>query len=278
MKPQMQRIKNEKLTIQQEINLIEDYQSGSKATGHSLAKLTEHYKGLVSKTSRPYIIKQPFGAGSEDIISDGNLGLINGLKRYDATREIKPSTYLIQRIRGQILDGMRTRMDNHHGPIRIIPRINRERNNFFTKNGRYPTEKELSKITGISLSIIIDCNAGQSSTISGNTTSEEDTKESLFDILENSNSGNPSVSVEQDQATQYLQKLFDSAHEDRLLTNRESMIFSLYHLIEDELTLKEIGEIYDLSESRICQIMGETMKKLKKRATTIQHSTIEDFI
>ena len=57
-----------------------------------------------------------------------------------------------------------------------------------------------------------------------------------------------------------------------------SMIFSLYHLIEDELTLKEIGEIYDLSESRICQIMGETMKKLKKRATTIQHSTIEDFI
>ena len=56
------------------------------------------------------------------------------------------------------------------------------------------------------------------------------------------------------------------------------MVFALYYLIEDPFSQKEIGEIYDVSESRICQIMGKTMGKLRKRATMIEGNTLEDFI
>ena len=89
---------------------------------------------------------------------------------------------------------------------------------------------------------------------------------------------NHSENLEQGQAIQYLQTLFDSAYQDGILSDKESLVFSLYHLEEDSFTLGEIGELFDVTESRVCQIMAKTIKKLRKRATIIQKHTLDDFI
>ena len=198
MKPQMQRIKKEKLTIQQEKNLIADYQSNSTTAEYSLVRLVNHYKNMVSEVTKSYMNQKPNRENSEDIMADGKLGLLDGINKYDLMSEIKPSTYLTSRIRGQILDGLRDRMNGHEGRKKELGKIRRASSAFKFKHHRDPTAEELSEITGISKNNLVSCNLGEKTTTSID-------ELNMLDKLEGQNSASVTNNIEQGQVKEYVQ-------------------------------------------------------------------------
>ena len=271
MKPQMQRIKNEKLTIQQEKNLIADYQSNSTTAEYSLVRLVNHYKNMVSEVTKSYMNQKPNRENSEDIMADGKLGLLDGINKYDLMSEIKPSTYLTSRIRGQILDGLRDRMNGHEGRKKELGKIRRASSAFKFKHHRDPTAEELSEITGISKNNLVSCNLGEKTTTSID-------ELNMLDKLEGQNSASVTNNIEQGQVKEYVQTLFNSAYEEGDLKEKQASFFSLTYLIDQPMPPIQVGKIFDISNSAVVQSNTLVFKKLRKRATKLDGFTLDDFI
>ena len=237
-------------------------------------KLWEEYAGTRSPEIREKIILEyaPLGkvvAGRlsmylgynveyEDLVSYGIFGLIDAIDKFDCMKDVKFETYASLRIRGAILDQIR-KMDWIPRTIRQKQkRIDAAIKEIETQYGRSATDEEIATLLGITDEEYLDWQSQMKITnvVSLNEFLEQgsevpneagSTKSAAFD--------SPEEILERDE----LKKMLEQALE--LLTEKERKVIVLYYY--EDLTLKEISNILEVSESRISQLHTRALQKMR---------------
>jgi RNA polymerase sigma factor FliA len=197
-----------------------------------------------------------------DLVSYGLLGLINAIERYDPGRDIKFETYAITRIRGAIIDELRA-MDWVPRSVRSRAReIERAIAQLEAKLGRAPTDEEISAKVGISTDELDESltDISRSSINSLDelwSVSDAGDQVSLIDTLEDPTGEQPAEALDESETRELL------ADAIARLPEREKLVVTLYYY--EELTLREIGEVLGVTESRVSQLHTKAVLRLKSR-------------
>ena len=204
----------------------------------------------------------PAHVDEQDLVSYGLLGLIGAIERFDPDREIKFETYAIARIKGAIIDELRS--------LDWVPRSVRtrareiERAIVELERGllRAPTDGEIAAKVGITERELEDSLAeiGRSSMAALDelwTPSGGGDQISLIDTIEDTTGPDPEFSLEQTELREALGEAIAR------LPEREKLVVTLYYY--EELTLREIGEVLGVTESRVSQLHTKAVLRLKAR-------------
>ena len=209
-----------------------------------------------------------------DLVSYGLLGLIGAIERYEPDRDVKFETYAIARIKGAIIDELRA-MDWVPRSVRARARdIERAIGELEAKLGRAPTDEEISKKLGIteeelegSLTEIARSSIAALDelwTVSGSGGDQI----ALIDTIEDTDAPDPQSTLSQ---TEMREAIADAIAR---LPEREKLVVTLYYY--EELTLREIGEVLGVTESRVSQLHTKAILRLKARlAGSASRSTLE---
>ncbi|NQT39623.1 MAG: FliA/WhiG family RNA polymerase sigma factor [Planctomycetes bacterium] len=220
-------------------------------------RLVELYLPLVKYNGERIWARLPDGVELDDLISAGVFGLMDAIDAFDLARGVKFETYCVPRIRGAMLDELRT-MDWVPRLVRSkASKLNEALRTQEARLGRQPTEIELSEAMGLTVpeleKMILDANAV--SLISLNkkwyeTDSYKDVRE--IDILEDKKGEDPTCRIQKTDLMRLVTKG---------LNRNERLIIILYYY--EELTMKEIGATLDLSESRVSQMHSSIVQRLQ---------------
>jgi len=220
-------------------------------------RLIERYLPLVKYNGERIWARLPEGVELDDLISAGVFGLMDAIDAFDLERGVKFETYCVPRIRGAMLDELRT-MD-------WVPRLVRSKasklgeatKTLETRLGRQPTEIELAEHMGLSVQelekMILEANAVGLISLNKKwyeTDSYKDVRE--IDILEDKKGEDPTRRVHKNDLMRLVTKG---------LNRNERLIIILYYY--EELTMKEIGATLDLSESRVSQMHSSIVQRLQ---------------
>lgn len=222
-------------------------------------RLIENYLFIVKYTAERLHNKLPDEVDVDDLISAGFFGLLGAIDSFDLDRGVKFETYCAPRIRGAILDELRS-MDWVPRLVRArSAKVETARKSLEAQLGRKPTDEELREKIGVSEEEYnkIRKDVGAVSMVSMHrkcyeTDSNRDVRE--VDVLEDRRQVNPSSMV----AKRDLKKLVTKG-----LSSSERLILVLYYY--EEMTMKEIGQTLDLSESRVSQMHSSIIQRLKSR-------------
>jgi RNA polymerase sigma factor for flagellar operon FliA len=197
-----------------------------------------------------------------DLISYGLIGLINAIERFDPDREIKFETYAITRIKGAIIDELRA-LDWVPRSVRSRARdIERAIAELEAKLGRAPDDEEIAAKVGITVEEL----EGSLTEISRSsiaaldelwTMGEGGDQVSLLDTIEDTDGPNPQDALQQTELREALGEAIAR------LPEREKLVVTLYYY--EELTLREIGEVLGVTESRVSQLHTKAILRLKSR-------------
>jgi RNA polymerase sigma factor for flagellar operon FliA len=197
-----------------------------------------------------------------DLVSYGLLGLIGAIERYDPERDIKFETYAMARIKGAIIDELRA-LDWVPRSVRSRAReIERAIAELESRLGRAPTDEEIARKIGISVDELEESLTDISrSSIAAldelwSATGEGD-QISLLDTLEDTSGPRPAEALDE---TELREALADAIAR---LPEREKLVVTLYYY--EELTLREIGEVLGVTESRVSQLHTKAVLRLKAR-------------
>ena len=220
-------------------------------------RLVEHYMPLVKYNGERIWARLPDGVELDDLVSAGIFGLLDAIEAFDLSRCVKFETYCVPRIRGAMLDELRT-MD-------WVPRLVRSKQSKMdaaqksleTALGRKPTAEELSTRLGIPIEQVAAF-VGEATAVGlvslnkkwYETDSYKDVRE--IDILEDNKGIDPTNGIQKRD----LMKLVTKG-----LNRNERLIIILYYY--EELTMKEIGNTLGLSESRVSQMHSSIVARLK---------------
>ncbi len=222
-------------------------------------RLLENYLYLVKYTAERLHNKLPDEVDVEDLISAGIFGLMDAVNAFDPTRGVKFETYCAPRIRGAILDELRS-MD-------WVPRLVRSRahklseamHSLEAQFGRRPDEKELARELSMPMRDFrkLQRDAHATGLVSLNrkffeTDSHKDVRE--IDVLEDKRSDDPFRAAQRKDIKELV---------TRGLSRAERLIVILYYF--EEMTMKEIGETLDLSESRVSQMHSAILERLQRQ-------------
>ena len=222
-------------------------------------QLVERYLPLVKYNGERIWARLPDGVELDDLISAGIFGLMDAIDAFDLARGVKFETYCVPRIRGAMLDELRT-MD-------WVPRLVRSKasklgeatKQLEARHGRPPTERELAEHMELSVpeleKMILEANAVNLISLNKKwyeTDSYKDVRE--IDILEDKKGEDPTRRVQKNDLMRLVTKG---------LNRNERLIIILYYY--EELTMKEIGATLDLSESRVSQMHSSIVQRLQSQ-------------
>ncbi len=226
-------------------------------------KLLVEYAGLVRYTAQRIAVNLPSSVELGDLIGSGVMGLIKAVENFEPERGFKFETFATHKIRGAILDELRA--------LDWVPRSIRQKSKQLQKAyaelelklGRMPyddevaehlelTQKDFEKMllevsptTILSLEESMPDRGGDAKTLT------------LIDTIEDPNETNPLKELGYQEVKRILMETLEK------LPEKERLVVALYHY--EELTLKEIGEVLSLTESRVSQIHSKAMLKLRSR-------------
>jgi RNA polymerase sigma factor for flagellar operon FliA len=204
-----------------------------------------------------------------DLISYGLIGLMSAIERYDPERDIKFKTYAIARIRGSIIDELRT-LDWVPRSVRSRARaIERAIRELEAKLARAPTDPEIAARVGISTEeleeSLVDISRSSIAALDELwSTAGEGDQVSLLDMLEDPGSVKPAEALDETEVREAL------AEAIARLPEREKLVVTLYYY--EELTLREIGEVLGVTESRVSQLHTKAILRLRSRLSA--HATV----
>ena len=198
-----------------------------------------------------------------DLISYGLLGLISAIDRFEPDRDIKFETYAISRIRGSMIDELRS-LDWVPRSVRSRAReIERAMAELENRLRRSPSDEEVAAELGITVQEFEDSltQISRSSVIAldelWTTTSASGDTASLIDTLEDQNADDPTRELAEGELKRSLASAITR------LPEREKLVIMLYYY--EELTLREIGEVLNVTESRVSQLHTKAILRLKVR-------------
>jgi len=247
---------------------------GMKVGTPEADRLIEEYAPLVKFIACRIAVRLPPHIELDDLTSAGVMGLIDAIEKFDATKETMFKTYAEIRVRGAILDELRA-MD-------WVPRSVRQKavgisSAYATieqREGRPAEDEEVASELGLNLEDFHRQLAASQSTpilsiedLGG--TSKDGEKRDIMEVLAGSTDDDPQVTARINEVKTIIAKAIDK------LPEKERLLVSLYYY--EELTMKEIGEILGITESRVSQL--HTRAVMRMRAKLFKYiDTEEDLI
>ena len=230
-----------------------------KGETFALDKLVKANLRFVISIAKRY---QGNGLALEDLICEGNLGLIEASKRFDETRGFKFISYAVWWIRQSILQALaeQTRMVRlPMNQVSIINKVNKVVDKLLRQHGEKPSIREVADCLDMTESEVSDVFKIFQRHLSLNAPFEKENGSNLLDVLENRQAASPDDSLMKESLKEEVSKILDT------LRPREAEIIRLsFGLVgERSLTLEEIGDYLELSRERIRQIKNDALRRLR---------------
>jgi RNA polymerase sigma factor for flagellar operon FliA len=231
------------------------------------------YSHLVKYVAGRVSIGLPSNIEFDDLVSYGIFGLIDAIDKFDQSRGIKFETYAIARVRGSILDELRK---NDWIPRSIRQKakdLERTYTELENRLGRSATDHEMCGALNMNIEDFhhllseVSCTTLNSLDELWMTHAGDEDAVRLLDLIRSNEEDDPLFQLEIEELKASLATAIDS------LPEREKMVISLYYY--DGLTLKEISQVMEVSESRISQIHTNAIYRLRGRLTRWRQSLIE---
>ena len=230
-------------------------------------RLVEQYLPLVKYNGERIWARLPEGVELDDLVSAGVFGLMDAIDAFDLSRGVKFETYCVPRIRGAMLDELRT-MDWVPRLVRSkASKLNEAVKTLEAKLGRVASAAELAEQMQISVpeleKMVLDANAVNLISLNKKwyeTDSYKDVRE--IDILEDKKGEDPTRRIQKNDLMRLVTKG---------LNRNERLIIILYYY--EELTMKEIGATLDLSESRVSQMHSSIVQRLQSQLDAAARSS-----
>jgi len=230
--------------------------------------LIENYLPLVKTVAERLHAKMPKEVELDDLMSEGVFGLMDAIETFDLDRGVKFETFSNRRIKGAILDKLRT--------LDWVPRLVRSRRHkiedaykqFEIKYGRIPTDEELADEMEVTVEEFLDL--ARSATATGiislnrkyyETEGSKAVRE--IDVLEDGRIEEPDDRMHRQDIRELV---------TRGLNQKERLVIILYYY--EEMTMKEIGSVLRLSESRVSQMHASILLRLQKQLSARR----QDFV
>jgi RNA polymerase sigma factor for flagellar operon FliA len=214
------------------------------------------YAPLVKKIAHQMMSKLPYSVQIDDIIQAGMMGLLDAASRYDEIHGAQFETYATQRIRGAMLDELRSADWLPRGLRRDMRRIELAVSRLQQKLGKAPNETEIAKELSISLveyqQMLQEVRGAQ--LIYYEDFQDED-HEDFFERFEFANEGDPLALLQDERFKTELIRAIE------VLPERERMLMGMIY--EQEMNLREVGEVFGVSESRISQLHSQAVARLR---------------
>jgi RNA polymerase sigma factor FliA len=224
-------------------------------------QLIVHYAPLVKYVASRVATGLPANVEQADLVSYGIFGLIDALEKFDRSREIKFETYAIPRIRGAIIDELRS-LDWVPRSVRFKAReVEKAHTELEAKLKHAPSDAEVAGHLGVSLAelheIVTQISFVTVTALEEVVSTGADRGESLslLDTLADMAATDPSSGLEGNETRAMLSAAINS------LSEREKIVITLYYF--EGLTLAEIGEVLGVTESRVCQIHTKAVGVLR---------------
>ncbi len=262
----IKRLSEEELTV-----LWEKY-FRNKSDKEARDTLIVQYIYLIRYVVGRVKVTLPATVSIEDIAGYGVEGLINAIERYSPQKNTRFETYALIRIRGAILDKIRSEDFLPRSVRKKLKDIKHAQEELKQQLGRMPTTKEVAEHIDMEPDKVTQLLSEDTTMTSiydkrGNT----DDSVEIIDTIQDTNKLNPQEQMEEKNVKQELEKALHR------LPERERVIMVLYY--QENMTLKEIGGTINMSESRVCQLHAQAIMKLKNilsenRTSRMQKSII----
>lgn len=214
---------------------------------------------LVKRIAHHLKAKLPGSVEVDDMIQAGMMGLLEAANRYDELRGAQFETYAAQRIRGAMLDELRQSDWLPRSMRRDMRRIEQAIHKLQQQLGKAPSESEIAAEMGMALAdyqqMLFESRGAQ--LIYYEDFHEQDGDEGFFDRHEIGNEPDP---LDMLRDSRFRSALIQAIEE---LPERERMLMGMHY--EQEMNLREIGEVMGVSESRVCQLHSQAVARLRSR-------------
>ena len=211
---------------------------------------------LVKRLAHQMMSRLPYSVQIDDIIQAGMMGLLDAAGRYDEIHGAQFETYATQRIRGAMLDELRSADWLPRSLRRDMRRIEQAVSRLQQKLGKPPSEADIAKELEVPLveyqQMLQEARGAQ--LIYYEDFQDED-HDDFFEKFEFSNDADPVALLQDDRFKNELARAIE------LLPERERMLMGMIY--EQELNLREVGEVFGVSESRISQLHSQAVGRLR---------------
>ncbi len=221
-------------------------------------RLIMQYVPLVKNIVGRIAMKLPSHVGKDDLINAGIIGLMSALEKFDEGRNVLFETYAGFRIRGAILDELRSRDVVSRSDRNKKTRLEDALEELQKELGRSPTEEEIAAYLDMPLDDyyrLLNDAKGVSILSSDDLPPDYCETHTQSEVLEQIAENNPFALLSRTEMKEVLRDAIES------LPEKEGLVLSLYYY--EELTLKEIGLVMELSESRISQLHSQAVLRLR---------------
>ena len=229
------------------------------------------YAPLVKYVAGKVAASMPNTVEFEDLVGFGVFGLLDAIEKFDPDKNVKFKTYAVTRIRGAIFDELRS--------IDWVPRSVRQKTkeiedavvSLEAKLGRPASDQEVASSMGVSEDEFLKTMLKISSTsvLSLNDvwySGDEADKISIGESIESPSSMNPDSTVEREEVKRVIVQAISE------LPEKEKKVLVLYYY--EDLTLKEIGQVLDVTESRVSQLHTKAILRLRAKLTNLRKGII----
>lgn len=241
---------------------VEDIWVRYSETGDQSLKdeLVLSHLGLVKYLAGRLMVNAPPGMTRDDLEGYGVIGLLDAIDKYNIKMGTEFKNYAYTRIRGTILDEIRKQSWVPRSKWQKFHQYNKLRERYL-QNGELPDEKVMAGEMGVDAVRLRQLAAEYSSAfpVSLEESVGTDGEGILADTISDENSPDPLDVISLQDEKQTL------AEAIRGLPERDQLVLALYY--QEELTLKEIGSVLDVTESRVCQLHSKALQKLKTKLT-----------
>lgn len=221
-------------------------------------QLVQRYFPLVKRIAHHLMARLPANVQFEDLVQNGMIGLLDAIGRYEEGFGAQFETYASQRIRGAMLDGLRENDWLPRHLRREMRRVEVAVQQLEQRQGRAPTEGELAASLGMSLpeyqKLLLEAQGHQMLYLE-DFAGEDD--ESFLDRHAGLSDMDPGRLLEDKDMREAMVAAIAA------LPEREQLVMALYY--EEELNLREIGEVLGVTESRVCQLHSQAISRIRSR-------------
>ncbi|WP_353247513.1 RNA polymerase sigma factor FliA [Salinisphaera sp. T31B1] len=220
------------------------------------SQVIEQYLPMVRRQALALRVRLPSSVDLDDLIQAGIVGLLDALDRFDAGQGALFSTYASQRVRGAMIDELRSRDWLPRSVRRASRELNRAIQRLQHRLGRAPSEREIAGELDIPLDeyhrLLYDVNNG------------------FIEAYEENGTDETSATVVSDEVTMTagpVEALLAFGEREALaaaieeLPEREKLLLALYY--QEDLNLKEVGAVLGVGESRVCQLHSQAVSRLR---------------
>ena len=231
-------------------------------------QIVKKYIPLVKYIASRVIVGKSRYIEYEDLISYGMIGLMDAFNKFDASKGMKFSSYASIRIKGAMIDELRKNSPISKGAMDKLTRYNEAVEQLQKKLSKEPSTEEIAQTLGISVSEVGEIE-GYINYISVMSLEDliftEDDDMPLIGSVEDKMSPSPERSLEEKEQLEYLSRALG------MINEKDKTVLTLYYY--EGLTLKQIGTVLEVSESRVCQLHSRAILHLKSELKKLKYNS-----